>query len=162
MLRLFRIVQRLEDYLLAGLLGVMVVLASFLILLRNVFDTGIVWGEPVLRILVLWVALLGAVAASRGNNNISIEALPKILSPRLKLAARSVTGLFTSVVCAVIAWHGARFARMDYLDQIVAYGNVPAWLAELIIPLGFCLVGVRYLTMAVLDIRALVTKRNAE
>ena len=51
---------RLEDALLVALLGVLLLLASTQILLRNLFDAGLTWADPLLRVLVLWLGLLGA------------------------------------------------------------------------------------------------------
>ena len=59
-------IHRVEDFVLALLLSAMILLASAQIFLRNLFDSSLSWGDPMLRILVLWVGLLGALAASRG------------------------------------------------------------------------------------------------
>jgi len=52
-----------EDVLLVVLLAVMIGLAAWQIVARNMLDTAIIWGDPLLRTLVLWVGFLGAVAA---------------------------------------------------------------------------------------------------
>ena len=49
----------MEDGILVVLLSVMILLAAAQILLRNVFDIGLFWGDQTLRILVLWVSLMG-------------------------------------------------------------------------------------------------------
>jgi TRAP-type C4-dicarboxylate transport system permease small subunit len=54
-----------EDGLMAILLSATILLAASQILLRNLFDSGIIWADPTLRIMVLWLALLGAIAATR-------------------------------------------------------------------------------------------------
>ena len=41
------------------------VMALIQIVLRNVFDSGLLWAESFLRILVLWIAILGAMVATR-------------------------------------------------------------------------------------------------
>ena len=51
------------------LLLVMILLATTQILLRDLLETGLSWADPVLRLLVLWLALLGAMAATRDHNN---------------------------------------------------------------------------------------------
>jgi len=52
----------MEDGILVVLLSVMILVAAAQILLRNFFDIGLSWGDQALRILVLWVGLMGAVA----------------------------------------------------------------------------------------------------
>ena len=103
------LIHILEDSLLIALLLSMVLLASGQIMLRNFFDMGLVWIDPLLRVLVLWVGMLGALAATRGRRQISIDVLAHVSGQRLQLAAGLVTSLFTALVCAVVAVHSARF-----------------------------------------------------
>ncbi len=97
---------RLEEAVLALLLGAMIVLSSLQILLRGVFDSGIAWADPMLRALVLWVGLLGAVTASRGGRQITVDVISRLLSGRVRAAAGAVTSLFTAGVAGVLAYHG--------------------------------------------------------
>jgi TRAP-type C4-dicarboxylate transport system permease small subunit len=53
--------------LLVLLLLAMISLAFAQIVLRNGFDGGIIWADSLLRIMVLWIALIGAVVASQGS-----------------------------------------------------------------------------------------------
>ena len=56
-------------------------LALLQILLRNAFGFGFLWAESVLKILVLWIALLGAMVATREDHHIKIDLLERFLSP---------------------------------------------------------------------------------
>ncbi|MDJ0833635.1 MAG: TRAP transporter small permease [Gammaproteobacteria bacterium] len=140
-----RFIHILEDSLLIGLLMSMILLASGQIILRNFFDTGFVWIDPLLRVLVLWTGLIGATIASRDNRHIRIDLVCRYLQKRLRLIIQVVVGLFTTVVCAIIAWYGAQWVQMDYQDQLVAFAGLPSWVMELIIPLAFALIALRYL-----------------
>lgn len=134
----------LEDALLALLLGTMVLLASGQILLRNVFQAGLLWADPLLRALVLWVGLLGALVASRENRHISIDVLSRLLPARARGAAQAVTSLFTTGVSGVVAYHAVRFAASDYAAGTEAFSGVPAWIVESIVPFAFAVVALRY------------------
>ena len=46
--------HRAEDALLVLLLSTMILLAGTQIVLRNMLDTGVVWIDPLLRVMVLW------------------------------------------------------------------------------------------------------------
>lgn len=146
--RLARLFARLEDLLLALLLTGMIGLASAQILLRNLFGTGFAWSDPLLRLGVLWIALVGAMAASREGGHITIDALTRLLPAAAKRRVRLATDLFTAAVCAVIAWHAARFVAMDYAAGTAFLPGLPAWVAELILPVGFAVVALRYLADA--------------
>ncbi len=143
--RLARMTATIEDGLLVMLLSAMIVLAGSQIVLRNLFDAGLFWADPLLRVAVLWVGLLGAMAATRDGNHITVDILSRVLSERARSAGRVITDLFTSAVCGLLAYHGARMVRMDYEAGFVAFAAVPAWACELIIPIGFGVIAVRSL-----------------
>lgn len=146
--RLSRLVAMMEDGLLVLLLSVMILVAAAQILLRNVFDIGLSWGDQTLRILVLWVALMGAVAASRENKHINIDVLLRFLSSQGRAVSQVVVGLFTSFVCGVVAFYAGRFVYLDYEAGAKVYGSLPVWIVETILPAGFAMIAVRYLIYA--------------
>ena len=140
---------QLEDLLLASMLGSMILLACTQILLRNVFDSGLTWADPLLRVMVLWLGLLGALAASRGNRHIIIDVLGPFMGPANKRRAAIVTHGFTTLVCAAIAWFATQFVISEYETGLTGVLNLPMWLLESIIPLGFGLMALRYAALTV-------------
>jgi TRAP-type C4-dicarboxylate transport system permease small subunit len=145
--RVLHFVNRIEDWLLILMLSAMVILAIAQIVFRNIFDSGIVWADPLLRTLVLWVALSGAVIATRTNNHIRIDFLTRYLSPNALPYLQRAVYAFCIFICALIAWHSARFVQMDYESHTTAFSGVPAWTTELIIPIAFFLMALRYLML---------------
>lgn len=138
-----RILHALEDGLLALLLGAMVLIAAAQILLRNLFEWNFAWGDPLTRLLVLWVGLLGALAATRDNRHISIDLLSHLLHGRVRAAVQSVTGLFAAAVCLLLAWHAARFVGAELETGTRGLAGLPTGLYMAILPLGFGLIGLR-------------------
>ena len=118
----------LEDALLVLILTGMILLAAAQIVLRNFFDVGFIWGDELLRMLVLWLAVAGAVAASRSDKHIAIELLNRYLPERGALAAKVVVHLFTAAVAGVMAWHSLAFVRTSWEFGDVLLGSVPAWI----------------------------------
>lgn len=134
-----------EDALLIAAFGVLLLLAGMQIVLRNAFGTGLGWIDPVLRILVLWVGMLGAVVATREDRHISIDVLsrfaPAVMLPWLK----RVTAIATAIVCGLLAWHTFRFVRDERMYSDVEVAGVPVWLWQAILPFGFALMTWRFL-----------------
>jgi TRAP-type C4-dicarboxylate transport system permease small subunit len=64
-----------------GLLAIcllsMVVLSALQILLRNVFGAGVLWIDPLLRYLTLWIGFLGAALAAAEGRHIQIDVLSR-------------------------------------------------------------------------------------
>jgi TRAP-type C4-dicarboxylate transport system permease small subunit len=147
--RTLRVVGIVEDAVLGLLLSAMILLAGLQIVLRNVAETGIVWGDAFLRVLVLWVGLLGAVAATRDYNHITVDVVSRFLPPRAKDASRIAIDLFTAIVAALIAVAAARLVLADRAQGTIAFAAVKVWTCELILPLGFGVIALRYVLFLV-------------
>ena len=145
---LIRWLHRLEDTLLVILVVTMLGLALIQIILRNGFDSGIVWGDSLLRVLVLWITLVGAMVASRTGNHIGIDLVARYLNPGLAHAAKVIAQITAALVCAMLAWQSIRFIQLEYQYPITAFGQIPTWICELILPLGFGVMGIRFLILA--------------
>ena len=142
--RLIRVINRLEDWLLVSMLAVMVVLAVTQIIYRNVAGGGVAWIDPLLRLLVLWVALSGAVIASRTDNHIRIDFFARYISGKYYIYIKRIVHAYCVIICAVIAWYSVSFVRMDYEYGTEAFAGIPAWITELIIPIAFGMMAFRY------------------
>jgi len=140
-------INKLEDWFLISMLATMVVLAVAQIFYRNVFGAGVVWIDPMLRVLVLWVAIAGAVVATRTDNHIRIDFFTKYFSTKACKYLRRIVYIFCAIICGTIAWHAVSFVQMDYEFGTIAFSNVPAWITELVIPIGFFLMAVRYVLL---------------
>lgn len=147
--RAWHVLHRVEDAALVSLLLVMILLAVAQIFLRNVADQSLVWADPFLRVAVLWIGLLGAMIAARENSHIAIDIATRYLPDRLARLSGVVLSLFAAVVCGIVAWYAFAFVRSEYGYGSVAFGAVPAWVCESIMPVAFALIAVRYLLIAV-------------
>ena len=136
--------KKMEDVFLALLLLVMIVLAVLLIVLRNIFSSGLVWGDELLRILVLWLCLVGAMAASRDDNHLSIDVISRFLPQNYQLVARIMANLFTAIICGIIAWYSWNFVRIEAEFGSRVLGHWPSWAAQCILPIGFGIIAYRY------------------
>ena len=142
----------LETALVTLILSGLILLASTQILLRNVFSSGLEWGDELVRLLVLWLVLVGAVAASREDKQIKIDLLSRALSGRFKVVARVTTNFFTAAVTGLLAWHSWRFVQESRLYGDTLLTDVPAWILQLILPVGFLLICYRYLLRVLRDL----------
>ncbi len=155
--RLERFGRTLENLLLILLLALMIGLGATQIVQRNIFGTAFVWSDELLRLLVLWLALAGAIAASRDDRHITIDILSRILPEGPRLALRLVLDLFTVAVCLLLAWHAGRFVLIEREYGSTLLGGLPAWPFEAVIPLGFALIAYRYGMFLVLHLQKLRT-----
>lgn len=135
---------KIEDWLLAILVLILVALAGAQIILRNFFDTGLSWADPLLRALVLWTGMLGALAAVRDDKHIALDVLQRFLTSRMQKASRVLTLGFAAAICAAMAWFSVDLVKIDLASGSNAFAGVPSWLIESILPAGFGLMALRF------------------
>jgi TRAP-type C4-dicarboxylate transport system permease small subunit len=138
-----------ENAVLVVILISMILLAGTQIFLRNIFDTGLFWGDEMLRLMVLWITIAGALAASRMDRHISIAVLDRFLPQTAQLFTKIIIDIFTSSVCALFAWHSARFVMGSYEFGDTLMKDMPAWMLQSILPIGFTLMAYRHLVLAI-------------
>ena len=138
-----------EDALLLIILIGMIFLAGTQIFLRNFLETSLYWGDEMLRMMVLWLTIAGGLAASRMDKHISIAVLDRFLPARTQVVTRVIIDLFTAFICALFAWHSARFVMGSYEFGDLLMRNIPAWTLQIILPIGFALMALRHLILSV-------------
>lgn len=152
MIRLLKILVWSENAVMAFLLTAMIMIAASQIILRNFFDYGIAWSEPLLRIMMLWLGLFGAMLASRERNHIRIDLLSRLLPKTGQRVASFITHIFSSFICGVISYYAWQFVISEKNEGIIAFENIPAWLCEIIIPISFAVMALRFAARCLVDL----------
>jgi TRAP-type C4-dicarboxylate transport system permease small subunit len=135
--RILNTIITLEEGLLSILLTIMILLACYQIGLRWFTSGGLAWIDPLLRYLVLWSGLLGAVLATARNNHIALDAVSYLLQRRLKLWVHLLVDGF----CVLVSVFLFR-ATLLFIKSEIEYGGpglfgLDTWLWFLIFPLAF-------------------------
>ncbi len=139
--------------LLLGLIG----LACTQILLRNVFSMGFPWIDELVRIVLLWLAMVGAVAATRDHKQIAIDLLSRFLADHWLRWIDLLTSLFAALVTGALCFYSLRFVRQSHEFEDLLLGDWPAWAFQIILPVAFGLMFYRYTIMTVI---ALLGRQN--
>jgi len=137
--------NKIEDIVVSILLLGIMLFAVVQIIFRNIFESGFIWGDSLLRILVLWLGLAGAILASRKDKQISIDVLTQFIAKKYRVYIDKVNAIFAAGICFIISYYSLMFVILEYEDSIKAFEQVPAWITESIIPFGFAVMGLKYL-----------------
>jgi TRAP-type C4-dicarboxylate transport system permease small subunit len=145
--RLERAGRLAENLVLLVLLGTMVGVSVFQIVNRQLLggSFSLAWADELVKMIVLWLAMVGSIAACRDNKHIRIDLITHILSGTIVSWIKIVVDLFAAGVCAMIAWQAWRLIGEERSWGDVIFGDVPLWLAHAIVPLAFALVSYRFL-----------------
>lgn len=142
--RAITLLHWLEDAFLLLLITAAVTLATTQIVLRNSGADALVWADSALNILVLWIAMAGAMVASRDKDHIAIDILNRYLRGISQRLVQSLSYAATALCCGIAAWYGVRFVQEERQYADIAFLNIPIWLCEAIIPIALGLIAVRY------------------
>ena len=148
--RLEKAGRAIETTMLVGMLTAMMLIAVSQIVLREVFNTsGFVWADELIRLMVLWLALVGSIAACRENRHIRIDALSHVLPDKGIRIVRIGVDLFAAVVSGIIAVQAWRYLQIDIEYEVTVLVDTPAWIAHIIMPVAFALISYRFLVSSV-------------
>lgn len=153
------LLTKIETFLIIVLLSVMLLLGFTQVLLRNLFHSGLVWGDIVLRHLVLWIGFIGALLATASDRHISIDVFSRFFSPKLKHITHIVVDMFSALICVLLFRAALTFLGFEISENHTVYGNIPSWYAQSIIPIGYGLLTVHFLLRAVDHLYQLLTRR---
>ena len=118
--KLGRVVNSIEETLIAVILGLMTVVTFANVIARYVFNANILWALETTVFLFAWLVLIGASYCVKARAHIGVDVVLNMVSPGLRrfLAIVSVAAcLAFSILLLIGSWnYWAPFAAMPMLD----------------------------------------------
>lgn len=134
-----------ENAALVILLGALMLLAVGQIAMRVFFSFGFIWADELVKLLVLWIALVASIAASRSNRHLRIDVLSNFVAAKYARFPRLIVDAFAAIMCGVLAWQSWRYVQLTIEFEDTVLVDLPAWIAYGILPLSFGLMCYRFL-----------------
>ncbi len=138
-----RLLATIEDGVAALALAAMVVLPLAEILARRLFGVGLPGSGPFVQHLTLWVGFLGAAIAAREGKLLCLATGAVVPQGR----PRQIAGVFSAAVAAcmatILACGAVQLVTTERETGTIIAANVPAWVAQLALPVGFALIALR-------------------
>jgi C4-dicarboxylate transporter, DctM subunit len=133
----------------AGLaLLLMAVLPVAELLLRACWSQGIPSSSNYVQNLTLWVGFLGAMICSQRKNHLALSTGVDRLPPPYRKAAALFAAVVSTAVAAALSWASAEFVRSEMDAPTFVSSWLPVWVAELILPVSFAVMAVRFILQA--------------
>ncbi|PKN16823.1 MAG: hypothetical protein CVU68_11050 [Deltaproteobacteria bacterium HGW-Deltaproteobacteria-3] len=146
-----RLLEWLEEGVLLLLIAAMIGLACLQIVLRDVWGGGLSWADPLLR----------AVVATKMDKHVSIDLASHLVPKSIFRWLRVFRSFFAAGVCVVLTWMAIDFVRQEALhgnDQAMA--GLASWQLNLIFPLAFGSITLRFLLGGVRSLRAALAGKD--
>ncbi len=137
-----------ENATLVILLGSLMLLAVGQIAMRIFFSFGFIWADELIKLFVLWIALVASVAASRSDRHLRIDVLSHFVAAKYARFPRIIVDLFAGIICGVLAWQSWRYLQLTIEFEDTVLVDLPAWIAYGLLPLTFVLMCYRFLLLS--------------
>jgi TRAP-type C4-dicarboxylate transport system permease small subunit len=125
------------------------ILPSFVqVILRNFFHRGLIWLDPLVRTLVLWVAFLGAMVATSHARHLHVDVVRRLLPERISRQVGRVLSVVAAVCCAFMANGSYIYLREEYQFGRSPFLGLPSWLTQSVLLWGFALLAYRFVVQA--------------
>ena len=142
------IANRVEEGLIATILGAMTVLTFVQVVLRYLFNIGILWALEADFYLFAWLVLIGMSYCVRTRAHIGVDAAVRLLPPRTLRIVGLVVVALTLVYAGLMLYGSSVYVdRMKIIDVEAEDIPVKRWILSLCLPIGFALLFVRLMEM---------------
>jgi C4-dicarboxylate transporter, DctM subunit len=136
--------------------GIVVGLALVLMAVLPLLDMGARWvgaeGVPGARALVqhlmLWVTLLGAGLAAREGRLLALSTQQLIRSAAVRRVSHLVSSVFLATICGLLLRSSLELVILEREAGVPLALGIPVWVAQVAMPLGFLIIGLRAVARA--------------
>lgn len=139
--------HRTEDCIAAAALLLIALIPTLEVIARTLFKTGIHSSTQYVQHLVLWIAFAGGMVTSREGRHLGLTAGIGLIREPLRSWIGSATSCIATAVAACLAWSAVSFVRVGF-DPSQRVGVIPIQLVMAIVPVGFGVIALRFVTRA--------------
>lgn len=140
-----RVIQRVEEFLLAISILIIAVLAILNVVCRSVFNFSLAFTEEVSQFCIIVVCFVGLSYAASKGRHIRMTAIYDQLSPSMRKAFMVVITASTALIMFVLTWYAVSYVVTVYeLGGIYPALRIPFYVVYAIAPVGLFLAGVQY------------------
>ena len=131
----------------AGLFALSGAMLTWEVAARYFFTRPTIWAAELSQLALIWGTMLAMAWALEARRHIAVDAVVRLLPPGGRRVTDLLAMLAIAAFSAVTLWKGAEifwdsFERGRTTGSLL---NLPAWVAELAIPVGFALLLVQSL-----------------
>lgn len=108
---------------------------------RYGFGVTLIWADEVQIYVMIWMAFLGAVVASRRRMHLRMDLLVKMLPSGWRRAIQVIELLVIGTLAGVVVYLSGQYAyNMMRLNRLSDVAQIPMWIPHGGVTLGFALI----------------------
>ena len=146
----FRILEKLEEGIISLLLASMTLLVFVEVVMRYVFNTGLLWAEELTLLLSAWMVLFGASYGIKKGTHIGVDALVKTFPDGLRRAVAILAAVLCVAYCGLFLYGSWGYLSLVHMIGIELEDMaIPRWVGHSILIIGFSLLALRLIQLIV-------------
>ncbi|MCV2892810.1 TRAP transporter small permease [Lentibacter sp. XHP0401] len=147
---IFRVVDRLEEYICSIIFLVMTIIGFANVLVRYLSNYSFAATQEILLNGFLLLTVFGAAIAARRGEHLAVSLFADMLPTAMQPFVRWFALVLSVALLALSAWYCAEMVVNQRASGIVSPGlQVPSWYYSLALPLGFLMIALRLVQSAV-------------
>jgi len=139
------IINKIEDYSAYIFLLLIAIIPISEAVVRIIFQTGISSSSVYFQHMVLWLTFIGGVITSRGRKHLSLTAGVELMPDLVKKWFKTASSFLSATICIAFAWNALSLVLIGF-DSSKTIGFIPIRVATLIMPVGYAIIAVRFVT----------------
>ncbi len=124
------ILQNLEDIVASIFISITTVLVIINIILRYIFNSGLVWSEEVATGCFVWAVFIGAVAVFKHRGHVGVDLIVKRLPQAMQRGIRLLTDLILVVLNGYMAYLSVLYIQTSYTKMTPVLGVSSAYISS--------------------------------
>lgn len=139
-------ILKVEFVVVAVVLLGMCFLAFVQVALRNAISFSFIWGDALVRLLVLWLGIFGASIATSDRGHIHIDLMTKVVPKRFGRYLDAVVDAVATGCCVGFLIIAIRFIKVEReVGNMEHLLHTPEWYFMLAFPIGLGLIAFKFL-----------------
>ena len=145
-----RALTTLENVLAAGTLAAATLIAIAAVILRSGFGVFLFWSEEAIIYLIIFSTFFGAVITLRHQEHVNVDVIAAFLGPRGKRVMALIAITLTLIYLGAVGYYAWLLLFEPFSSSTTTPAmDIPLWVVESAVAIGFTLMFVRGLELAV-------------
>lgn len=145
--------NKLEEYLCAGLIMFMAVLTFLNVIARYLTEQSLAFTEELVVNLFVLATLLGASIAFRKGAHLGVSLFADRFLAKYKKAVIILSAVSGVAIFGILLYHGVGMVIQEYKSEMTTYSmGLPMWWFGLAVPVGAMLAIIRVVQAAVAEL----------
>ncbi len=145
--------EKLIDWLAAAPLFVLLAMFNVAVVMRYWMHQPLQWTEEMAGLLMIWIIMLGSVAAERSNQHLAIPMLVDMFSEKVRDVVNAIIAIISGLFLLYVSYAGYKLS-MAAQFKVTDVLRVSYFWIDIAVPVGFVIIACYMFAGAFTTLRA--------